>query len=188
MEVVKLDDIIRNEKTRKRIVEAMITGKIFIYPTDTIYGIGCNAMDSDVVRRIRELKRSYQPFSVIAPSKGWVNEKLFVKHPGFLKRLPGPYTFVFKKRNPDFLVAVSDSDSLGIRIPKHPFSELVYESGVPFVTTSVNISGGEFVTKPEEIPDEIKNTTDFLIDVGVLDNPPSKVIDLTSEEPKVIRE
>ncbi len=188
MKVVKLGDIIRNDKTRKRIVEAMITGKIFIYPTDTIYGIGCNAMDSDVVKRIRELKKSYQPFSIIAPSKGWVKEKLFVKHPEFLKRLPGPYTFVFKKRNPDFLSSVSDLDSLGIRIPKHVFSELVYEAGVPFVTTSVNLSGGKLVTKPEELPDEMKNATDFLVDVGVLNNPPSKVIDLTSEEPKVIRE
>jgi len=128
MEIVKLDEIVRDGKTRKKIVDAMIMGKIFIYPTDTIYGIGCNAMDSDVVERIRNLKRSTNPFSVIAPSKGWVKERLFVNHPEFLVRLPGPYTLVFKKRNPDFLSHVSDSDSLGIRIPKHPFSELVYEA------------------------------------------------------------
>lgn len=187
MEVVKLNDIIGNEKKRKNIVEAMITGKIFIYPTDTIYGIGCNAMDSDVVKRIRELKGSSQPFSVIAPSKGWVKQYLFSKE-NFLKRLPGPYTLVFKKKNPDFLSNVSESDSLGVRIPKHVFSELVHEAGIPFVTTSVNTSGQEPITKLEELSDEIKNAVDLIVEAGVLKNPPSQVIDLTSKEPKVLRE
>jgi tRNA threonylcarbamoyl adenosine modification protein (Sua5/YciO/YrdC/YwlC family) len=188
METMKLDELIRNEKKRERMVEAMITGKIFIYPTDTIYGIGCNAMDSGVVERIREIKGSGQPFSVIAPSKGWIKERLFVKNADSLKKIPGPYTLVFRKRNPDFLSHVSGSYSLGVRIPKHTISELVCEAGIPFVTTSVNISGQKPVTKPEEIPDGIKKGTDFLIDAGVLDNPPSKVIDFTSEEPRALRE
>ncbi len=184
METVKLNDLIRDRKKRKVIVEAMVTGKIFIYPTDTIYGIGCNAMDSDVVDRIRKVKGSDHPFSIIAPSKGWVKERLYVSHPDFLKRLPGPYTLIFRKRNPDFLSVASGSDSLGIRIPKHVFSELVNEAAIPFVTTSLNISGQKPVTNPSDIPGEMKNAADFLIDAGVLNNPPSKVIDLTSDEPK----
>lgn len=188
METVKLDDLIRDGKKRKRIVEAMVTGGIFIYPTDTIYGIGCNAMDSDVVRKIRELKGSSHPFSVIAPSKGWIKQWLVVSHSEFLKRLPGPYTLVFKKRNPGFLSAASESDSLGVRIPRHVFSELVNEAAIPFVTTSANLSGHAVIKKPSDIPDQMRSIADFLIDAGELKNPPSRVVDLTSEEPRVIRE
>lgn len=187
METVKIDDLIRNEKKRRQIVEAMVMGKIFIYPTDTIYGIGCNAMDSEVVRRIRDIKNSSQPFSVIVPSKGWVKQYLVPKGK-FLNRLPGPYTLIYKKRNPDFLNTVSESDSLGVRIPMHIFSELVCEAGVPFVTTSVNLSGQQHVMNVDEIPESIKPLVDFIIDAGQLNNQPSKVIDLTSNEPKVIRD
>ncbi len=188
METVKLDELIRDEKKRKTIVEAMVTGKILIYPTDTIYGIGCNAMDSDVVDRIRKVKGSEHPFSIIAPSKGWIKQMLYVNHPDFLKRLPGHYTLVFKKRNPDFLSSVSGSESLGIRIPKHIVSEMVNEAAVPFVTTSANISGQEVIKSPGDLPNQIREIADFLIDAGELKNPPSKVIDLTSDEPKVLRE
>jgi tRNA threonylcarbamoyl adenosine modification protein (Sua5/YciO/YrdC/YwlC family) len=188
MESIRMDEIVKNGKTRKRIVNAMVTGKIFIYPTDTIYGIGCNAMDSGCVSRIKELKGSSHPFSVIAPSKGWIKEKLLVRHPEFLGKLPGPYTLIFRKRNPDFLSAVCGADSLGVRIPRHPFTELVTEAFVPFVTTSVNPSGTSHAKKPDEVPEEMKNAADFLIDAGTLDSTPSKVIDLTSEEPRILRE
>lgn len=187
MEYVKLDDIVRDEKLRKRMINEMVTGKIFVYPTDTIYGIGCNAMDSDVVQKIREIKGSQHPFSVIAPSKGWVKDSLVVNSPEFLKKIPGPYTLIFKKRNPDFLSGASGTDSLGIRIPKHVFTKLVAEACVPFITTSVNPSGQAPVTNPNEIPDGIKDRIDFVIDAGVINNPPSMVVDLTSDEPKTLR-
>jgi L-threonylcarbamoyladenylate synthase len=188
METVKLDDLIRNRKKRKIIIDAMVTGKIFIYPTDTIYGIGCNAMDSDVVMKIRELKGSTHPFSVIVPSKGWIKQWLVVSHSEFLKKLPGPYTLIFKKRNPDFLSTASESDSLGVRIPKHIFSELVNEAAVPFVTTSANLSGHDVIKKSADVPDQMKNIVDFMVDAGELKNPASKVVDLTSDDPRVIRE
>jgi L-threonylcarbamoyladenylate synthase len=188
METIKLDDIVRNDKLRKKMIEEITTGKIFIYPTDTIYGIGCNAMDSDVVQRIREIKKTQHAFSVIVPSKGWIKDKLIVNHPEYLKKLPGPFTLIFKKKNPEFLSSVSGTDSLGIRIPKHTFTEIVLEACVPFVTTSANLSGQPVVTKTNDILGEIKNEIDYIVDAGVLNNPPSKVIDLTSNEPKVIRE
>lgn len=187
MEIVKIDDLVRNERKRRHIVESMVMGKIFIYPTDTIYGIGCNAMDSDVVKRVRAIKSSSQPFSVIVPSKGWIKQYMVTKGK-FLNRLPGPYTLVYKKRNPDFLNIVSDSDSLGIRIPKHFFSELVCEAGIPFVTTSVNVSGQQHVTNVDEIPETIKNSVDFIVDAGQLNDNPSRIIDLTSDQPKILRQ
>lgn len=188
MEIIRIDDIVRNQKLRKRVLEGMITGKIFVYPTDTIYGIGCNAMDSDVVQRIREIKGTQHPFSVIVPSKGWIKSNLLVRHPEFLKKLPGPYTLIFKKKNPDFLSSVSGTDSLGVRIPKHTFTELVAEACIPFVTTSANLSGQMPVTRPDDIPDELKKVADFAVDAGILKNPPSRVIDLTSDEPRILRE
>lgn len=187
METVKLDEIVRSSRTRKRVVEAMITGKIIIYPTDTIYGIGCNAMDSDVVKRIRELKESSHPFSVIVPSKGWIKQWMFAKN-DFLKKLPGPYTLVLRKKNPDFLSEASSLDSLGVRIPRHAFSELVCEAGIPFITTSVNALGQKPVIRIEEVPEMMRKAADFIIDGGVLNNRPSKVIDLTSGKPVILRD
>ena len=164
-------------------------GQLLIYPTDTIYGIGCDATNSAAVRKIRTLKKSSKPFSVIA-SKGWIRKNciLWEEHKKYLKLLPGPYTLIFKLRNKN---AVSREANLvrgtsGVRIPKHPFTRHILKAGKPFITTSVNETGEQFARSIQDIPKRFKKAA-IVIDAGKLKGKPSKIYDLTGERAKRIR-
>ena len=186
MQIITLIDSLKIK--RKDIVSLIKKGALFIYPTDTIYGIGCNAENSESVLKIRTIKRSkINPFSIIAPSKEWIEQNLIIKFPEYLEKLPGPYTLILEKKNQLFLKEANRPNTLGIRMPNHPFTTLIQEAGVPFITTSVNISGQKPIQQISETPDEIEEKIDIAIDVGVLNNPPSTVFDLTGDKPEKIR-
>ncbi|MEM5798560.1 MAG: L-threonylcarbamoyladenylate synthase [Candidatus Aenigmatarchaeota archaeon] len=158
-------------------------GKIFLYPTDTVYGLGCDATNKEAVARLRKMKGAGHPFSVIVPSKRWATKHLYVKD--FLSKLPGPYTIIALKRNPKFLFWVSNKRSLGIRIPDHPFTKIIQKTGKPFITTSANISGQSPIKSPDELLQAIK--PDIIIDAGMLSGRPSDIIDITGSKPKIIK-
>jgi L-threonylcarbamoyladenylate synthase len=159
-----------------KLTKAILSGKIFIYPTDTIYGIGCDATNKEAVEKIREIKkRDNKPFSVIAPSISWIKENCFIDLE-IKKYLPGPYTIILKKKNPAFLSWVSENDSLGVRIPNCKSTKNMQKAGVPFITTSVNLSGEPFAKSVKEIPQEIKRRVDYIIDIGELNGSPSTLI------------
>jgi L-threonylcarbamoyladenylate synthase len=154
----------------------ILAGKIFIYPTDTIYGIGCNALNKEAVNKIREIKkRDMKPFSVIAPSKNWIKENCIVDL-DIDKYLPGPYTLILKKKDKTFLKHVSESETIGVRIPDNNFTELVQKSEVPFVTTSVNFSGEKPANKISEVSKEILEEVDFIFNSGELSGKPSTLV------------
>jgi len=152
-------------------------GKIFIYPTDTIYGLGCDATNEQAVEKIKQIKERDRdkPLSVIAPSFKWIEEN-FIVDADLHKYLPGPYTIILKKKNLDFLKHVSNADTIGIRIPDCDFTKQIQEAGVPFITTSVNLSGQPFAKNVDEIPEGIKNKVDVIVDVGELNGKPSTLI------------
>ena len=158
---------------------------VFIYPTDTIYGIGCNALSSTAVQKIRDIKhRSKNPFSIIAPSKEWIGENCIVNNNAqeWIKRLPGPYTLILKKRKECVAENVaSDLDTVGVRIPDHWFSNFVNELGGPIVSTSVNKSKTDFMTSLDDLDEEIKSKVDFIIYEGPIKGKPSKIFDLTDD-------
>ncbi len=152
-------------------------GRIFIYPTDTIYGIGCDATNIEAVNKIKQIKSrdADKPLSVIAPSVDWVKENLIVDV-DLEKYLPGAYTLILKKKDPEFLKHIASGESLGVRIPDCPFTKQIQKAAVPFVTTSVNFAGEPFATKISEIPEEIKKQVDIIVDVGELSGRPSTLI------------
>jgi len=152
-------------------------GKIFVYPTDTIYGIGCDATNKCSVEKIKELKKrdSQKPLSVIAPSLAWIQEHLIVDF-DLSKYLPGPYTVILTKKDPYFLEHVCSNDTLGVRIPDCNFSKEVFEANVPFITTSVNVSGEPFAQSIANISQEIIEDVDIVIDEGELQGSPSTLI------------
>ena len=110
-------EVITGYFNKKKIINEIKAGKIFIYPTDTIYGLGCDATNTRAIRKIREIKRrSAKPFSVIAPSKEWIvkNCKASMED---IKNLPGPYTYFVDLKN---VKAVSsainpEGNTLGVR-------------------------------------------------------------------------
>lgn len=153
-------------------------GAVFIYPTDTIYGIGCDATNEESVKKIKELKYrdADKPMSVIAPSIGWVKEHCEVTDDLIEKYLPGPYTLLLKKKDKDFMNNVASGDTLGIRIPDCEFTELVTRAGVPFITTSVNFVGEPFAVKISDIDHKILDAVEIVIGVGELDGRPSTLV------------
>ncbi len=160
----------------ERLIRDIKAGKIFIYPTDTIYGLGCNALIEEAVNKIREMKkREEKPFSVIAPSFAWI-EKNFIVDLDLKKYLPGPYTLILKKKNPDFLKWVSSTDKLGIRIPNSEFCYIIQKSNVPFITTSVNISGEKHAKKIKDVKKAILDKVDYVINAGDLNGNASTIV------------
>ncbi len=175
MKLIKQSEI--TKETEKEILDAIKRGKIFIYPTDTIYGIGCNAFIKSAVNKIKKIKlrKNDQPLSIIAPSFDWIGQNLILDC-DIHRYLPGPYTLVLKKKYNNYLSYVSKTNSLGIRIPDCDFIKIIQKSKAPFITTSVNLSGEPFATKISDIPDSILEKVDYVIDAGKLNGNPSTII------------
>jgi tRNA threonylcarbamoyl adenosine modification protein (Sua5/YciO/YrdC/YwlC family) len=184
----------QNPEMRKinRVVDVLRNGGIIIYPTDTIYGIGCDLMSRKAIDRlckIMDIKPSKLDLSFICTDLSQVSE--YVKQidtPVFKvlrKSLPGPFTFILESsyRVPKILDV--SKKTVGIRIPNHNIPiALVAELGNPIITSSVKDEDTiiEYTTDPEEIYEDFKNKVDMIIDGGIGGNIPSTVIDCTSGE------
>jgi L-threonylcarbamoyladenylate synthase len=171
------------ESRKQEFASRIKQGQVFIYPTDTIYGIGCDATKKEAVKRIREIKkRPSTPFSIIAPSKEWIVENLSVEdeEKDWIKRLPGPYTLILKKKTDCVADNVSFSETLGVRIPDHWFRLFVAEIKVPIISTSANITQKKYMTSLEDLDEHVKDKLDFVIYEGKKEGNPSKIIDLTN--------
>ena len=144
-------------------------GKIIVYPTDTVYGIGCDATNGEAVDRLRKIKRiekdkqlsvmvgDYSTIEFYCETGIW--EDIAVK-----KYLPGPYTFILKKQRD---IHASYSDKLGIRIPDNEFCQLLAQRfGRPIITTSANPTGQPAPTKFEDIDRKVLEEVDLAIDGG----------------------
>ena len=172
-------------------IEHLSYGAVFIYPTDTLYGIGCDARNNALVQRIRRIKNSFkQPMSVIVPSKKWINANLVVKpeHEEWLDKLPGPYTLIFERKVKDCVAEdVNPFDNtLGVRIPKNWFAKVVEKLDFPIITTSINVHGQQPCDSLEDVPANISHMVDVGIDEGEIKGRPSTLVDLTKSPPKVI--
>ena len=177
---------------KKFFIKEIKSGKIFIYPTDTIYGIGCNATNEQAVDKIRNIKsRESKPLSVIAPNKKWIKNNCVINENTklWLKKLPGPYTLILELKNKKAVAKnVTSTNTLGVRIPKNWFSAIISKSNLPFITTSVNLSGQPHITSIPQLSQEIKNQVDYILEDGILNNPPSTIISLLDKEKeKIIR-
>lgn len=178
MEILSKEEFLQHSEKYKKKIRS---GSVFIYPTDTIYGIGCNALDDASVNRIREIKkRPTLPFSIIAPGKKWIIENCMLNKDAekWLDKLPGPYTFVVNLKNEK---AISGSvkpslETIGVRIPDNWFSAFISETGLPVVTTSVNIHGEPYMTSLEDLDAGIKSKVDFIIYDGVKTGKPSTLV------------
>jgi L-threonylcarbamoyladenylate synthase len=172
--------------------EEIKKGKIFIYPTDTIYGIGCDATNAGAIQKIRRIKqRDEKPFSIIVPGKEWILKNCVVKREfeDYLKKLPGKFTLILEL-NGNAKIAkkelVGEFETIGIRIPDSWFAEFLSKKNLTFVTTSVNISGEKPISKVAELKKEISDKVDYVIDDGVLEGNPSTLINLSKEKVEIV--
>ena len=172
------------------IKEAILDGAVFIHPTDTIYGLGCDATNKEAVGRIREIKSRFKrPFSVIAPSKEWIKENCEITKEAeeWIEKLPGPYTLILKLKNKS---AVSENanmgmGTLGVRIPAHWISHAASAMGVPIITTSANKVDEDYMTTLEDLDPSIKKKVDFIIYEGEKKGRPSKLVNLADGKAEI---
>jgi len=176
---------------RKNILQDLPTS-VFVYPTDTIYGIGCNALDEKLVQKIRQIKKTAQPFSIIVPSKEWIYENCVVTEEAeeWIRKLPGPYTLVLRLKNIKAVAKnvhnVKDNNiTIGVRMPNHWFLALSYTLKMPIVTTSANIPGQDFMTSLEDLDLSIRNHVDYVFYDGPKKGVPSTIIHLEGEKVEV---
>lgn len=185
--------IITKEEVRLRkgeIAEKILDGEVFIHPTDTIYGLGCDATNSRSIKKIREIKqRPDSPFSVMAPSIEWIRDNCIItkKAEEWLKKLPGPYTLILKKKE-DAAIAkevAPGKDTIGVRIPSHWISQLISWIDVPIITTSANITDKPYMTALEDLDDSIKPKVNFAMYEGEKQGRPSQIVDLSTDNTEI---
>jgi tRNA threonylcarbamoyl adenosine modification protein (Sua5/YciO/YrdC/YwlC family) len=190
----------QNPEMRKinRVVEVLREGGVVIYPTDTIYGIGCDLMNRKAVERlckIMDIKPNKLDLSFICNDLSHIAE--FVKRidtPVFkvLKRsLPGPFTFILESSSRVPKILDVNKKTVGIRIPDHAIPRtLVAQLGNPLITSSIKDDDHivEYTTDPDEIYEDFKNLVDIVIDGGSGGNVPSTVVDCTGNGLVIIRQ
>lgn len=196
-EFIKLYEENPNPKQVEKIVEVLRRGGLVIYPTDTVYGLGCDITNSKALQRlarIKGIKLEKANWSFICPDLSNLSD--YVRQIDsstfkILKRaLPGPYTFILPGNNnlpKDF----KKKKTVGIRVPDNNIAKALVEGlGNPIVSTSIHDEDDilEYTTDPELIHEKWDNLVDVVIDGGYGDNVASTVIDLSSGEPEVIRE
>ena len=189
MEVISRQHFMRH---KQRYCRKIAEGAVFIYPTDTIYGIGCDAANNNAVKRVRKIKqRLQQPFSVAVPSKGWILKNCSVSAAArrWLKKLPGPYTLLLKLKRKKEVAAtvIPKTNIIGVRIPNNWFSKIVAELNIPIVSTSANITKKKHMTSLKDLNPEVARKVDFIIYEGKKKGRPSKIVKTHSNKVEIMQ-
>lgn len=186
-----------NPRAIQQVVECLSDGGIIIYPTDTIYGIGCDIYKSKSIERVIQLQgmnKKKTALSFICSDLSHVTEFTRPLDNNIFKimkkALPGPYTFILEANSNVPKLIQSNKKTVGIRIPDNNISlEIVRILGHPILSTSVKDEDEviEYITDPELIYEKYADKVDIVIDGGFGDNIPSTVVDCTSGECEIIR-
>ncbi|MFC5045907.1 L-threonylcarbamoyladenylate synthase [Aquimarina hainanensis] len=194
---IKLYNDNPNPKEIEKIVACLKKGGVIIYPTDTVYGLGCDITNVKALERIAKIKNvklAKANFSFVC--KDLSNLSDYVRQIDnrtfkLLKRtLPGPYTYILPGSN-NLPTVFKKKKTVGIRIPENSISNAIVEAlGNPIVSSSIHDEDEviEYTTDPELILEKWDHLVDIVIDGGYGGNIPSTIIDLTDEDPVIVRE
>jgi tRNA threonylcarbamoyl adenosine modification protein (Sua5/YciO/YrdC/YwlC family) len=177
----------------RRAVEILRGGGIVIYPTDTVYGMGCDLFNKKGIERIYEIQRRdrKQPLSFLCADLKDISRYARVSDDAYkiMKRLlPGPYTFVLEASRLVPKIILPKRQTTGIRVPDNRICQaLVTEMGSPVISTSVKDGGGELLSDPRMIEEIFGKRVDMIIDGGIIAAAPSSVVSLLAEGIEVIR-
>lgn len=196
-ELIKLYEEKTDQKQLNRIAKAMRDGALVIYPTDTVYGLGCDITNKEAIEkiaRIKGVKSEKANFSFICEDLSNLSDytsQIDSATFKILKRnLPGPYTFILSGNN-NLPGIFKKKKTVGIRVPDNAIATgLVKALGNPIISTSIKDDDEilEYTTDPSLIAEKWDKLVDFVIDAGAGGNVGSTVIDLTTPEPTLIRE
>lgn len=185
------------ENLINEVVKTLEKGGLIIYPSDTVYALGCNIYDVKAMEKLAQLKKvklEKAQFSIICNDLSHLSN--FTKPIDtsvfrFLKsHIPGPFTFILEA-NKNLPLAYKGKKEIGIRVPDHTIPQLIVEKlGHPIASTSIKDDDEilEYSTDPELIAEKYDHLVDIVIDSGYGDNMASTIVDLTSGEPEITRE
>ncbi|MFE3869199.1 L-threonylcarbamoyladenylate synthase [Flavobacterium sp. LS2P90] len=186
-----------NEAAIAKVVKVLKDGGLVIYPTDTVYGLGCDITNTKALERIAKIKGiklEKANFSFICHDLSNLSDyvrQIDTATFKILKRaLPGPYTFILPGNN-NLPKEFKKKTTVGIRVPDNSIAlEIVKQLGNPIISTSIRDDDDviEYTTDPELIFEKWQNLVDIVIDGGYGDNVGSTIIDLSGDEPIVVRE
>lgn len=172
--------------------DALRKGGVIAYPTDTVYGLGCDIMQKKSVDRIYQLKRMprEQPLAFMCADLRDISRWAQVDDPAYriMRRLtPGPFCFILPASREVPKILMMKRKQVGIRVPEHPVPQaLIRELGNPIVSTSATWEG-ESLWDPADIAERFK-ALEMVLDADAAPGKPSTVIDLTGNEPEIVRE
>ena len=185
------------ENLINEVVKTLQNGGLVIYPSDTVYALGCNIFDIKAMEKLAQLKKTKLEkahFSIICNDLSHLSNftrPIDTSVFRFLKsHLPGPFTFILEA-NKNLPLAYKGHKTVGIRVPDHSIPQLIVEKlGHPIASTSIKDDDEiiEYSTDPELIAEKYDHLVDIVIDAGYGDNMASTIVDLTSGEPEVLRE
>jgi len=185
------------ENLINEVVKSLKNGGLIIYPSDTVYALGCNIFDFKAMEKLAQLKKvklEKAHFSIICNNLSHLSQ--FTKPIDtsvfrFLKsHIPGSFTFILEA-NKNLPLAYKGNKTVGIRVPDHSVPQLIVEKlGHPIASTSIKDDDEiiEYSTDPELIAEKYDHLVDIVIDSGYGDNVASTIVDLTSGEPEILRE
>ena len=186
------------EKKMEQIVQCLRSGGIVIYPTDTIYGLGCDITNQKAIEkicRIKDIKPAKANFSFVCYDLSHIADYTKpVDSTTFRllkKALPGPFTFIFNASSLVPKMLHQNKKTVGIRVPDNAIArELVRMLGNPILSTSLRDDDEilEYSTDPELIHEKYKDLVDIVIDLGYGGNEPSTIVDCTKEGFEIIRQ
>lgn len=175
-------------------VQILREGGVVAYPTDTVYGIGCDLFNKKAIERVYHIKRlpRKKPLSFICSDLKHISEFARVSNLSYrlMKRLlPGAYTFILPATHKVPRLMLTKRRTVGIRVPDNRITlDIVKRLGNPIISTSLKLDEDELLSDPFQIYDEYGKQLDAVIDGGVMKSDVSTIVDLTGREPVLIRE
>ena len=191
--VVKINSVNPQQRLISRITAVLQEGGVIAYPTDTIYGLGCDVYQKDAVERVRRLKRhnKNKRLSIICADLKDISKYAHVPDYAyrFMRQLiPGAYTFILEATKLVPKIMLTNQKTIGIRVPDNKISlALVKSLGHPIVTTSVIKPDDTLYNDPEEIDEMFGRALNLVIDGGRITPEHSSIVDLTGDAPIVLR-
>jgi tRNA threonylcarbamoyl adenosine modification protein (Sua5/YciO/YrdC/YwlC family) len=196
-ELLKIHPVNPEQRKIRHVVDTLLNGGLIVYPTDTIYGIGCNLMNKKAIERlchVLDIKPQKLDLSFICRDLSQISEYARrIDTPVFKmlkKALPGPFTFILESSSKVPKILDVNKKTVGIRMPDHAVPRMIVEGlGNPLISASIRNEDAirEYTTDPVEMYDDLRHVVDIVIDSGAGGNMPSTVVDCTSETTQILR-
>ena len=191
--IIEIDPDHPSLRIVKKAVKILEAGGVISYPTDTIYGLGASIEIKSAVERIYKIKKifKYKLLSFICSDIKDISNYAYISNQSYkiMKRcLPGPFTFILPATSKTPKLLNQKRGTVGIRIPKSELcNQMVELLGKPIISTSVPAGADEVLNDPLEIERRMGDQLDLILDGGLIISQPSTIVDLTTDEPSIVR-